>query len=87
MYNRKEVMKRIRAIKDEDEAENALEGFDEIKNIEDEDEKRESIKAFLAKLPKVGGILFCCKKNKKYMSHRKKKKRKKITVGQGKQRL
>ena len=69
MYNRKEVMKRIRAIKDEDEAENALEEFEEIQNIEDEDEKSERMEAFLAKLPKVGGTLFCCKK---YVSHRKK---------------
>ena len=69
MYNRKEVMKRIRAIKDEDEAENALEEFEEIRNIEDEDEKSERMEAFLAKLPKVGGTLFCCKK---YVSHRKK---------------
>ena len=70
MYDRKSVLKRIRAIEDEDEAEEALEEFDEIQEIEDDEERRERMQAFLEKLPKVAGSLSCCKKNRKNVSHR-----------------
>ena len=70
MYDRKSVMKRIRAIEDEDEAEEALEEFDEIQEIEDDEERRERMQAFLEKLPKVAGSLFCCKKNRKNVRQR-----------------
>ena len=70
MYDRKSVMKRIRAIEDEDEADEALEEFDEIQEIEDEEERRERMQAFLEKLPKLAGSLSCCKKNRKNVSHR-----------------
>ena len=55
----------------EDEAEDALEEYNEIEKIDDEEEKQARLEEFLEKLTRLGGSLFLCKKNRKKRRYRK----------------
>ena len=70
-YDRKAILARIRKIKDEDEAEDALEEYNEIEKIDDEEEKQARMEEFLEKLTRLGGSLFLRKKNRKKRRYRK----------------
>ena len=64
-HDRRAIIARIRKIKDPDEAEDALEEYDEIEKIDDEEEKQARLEEFLEKLTRLGGSLFLCKRKRK----------------------
>ena len=70
-YTNKEIVDKIRKIKDEDEAADMYDEYRKIQRIKDSQERQERMKEFIQKLEEFGGSLFSCKKNRKKTRYRK----------------